>query len=209
MLALTGTCIAVVLLACWVRAMAASPNATTQRTAALAALIVGPVALVAWLPQGPLGSGWARKAGTPASLLGSAVRARPASAHLREQALAIPFSGRLAGTFRNGRRPGGLASVDLSMSFRGGASGVADVRLEGNPLPDGGVRMTGSQVTLGPFSRPSAYRGRILALEGSRLLAAVTDSAGRHLRVGMTLSLDPAAQSVTGTVSARPTGGTS
>jgi hypothetical protein len=202
MLALTAVCITAVLCAAWTRANAVSPQATAQRTAALAALIIGPVALIVWLPNGPLGSGWARKAGTPTSLLARA-RARPAMTQSQGQRFTVPFSARLAGTVRDGRTPGGLATVDLSMRFRGQSSGVADVRLEGQSLPEGGVRMTQSEVTLGPASRPTSYRGRVLALQGDRLLAAVGDDAGRRLRLGMVLSLDSAAHSVAGTISAR------
>ena len=53
------------------------------RTAALAATIAVPLATAVFVLAGPLQSGWARRAGTPASLLGSAgqearVLARPA-----------------------------------------------------------------------------------------------------------------------------------
>jgi methionine sulfoxide reductase heme-binding subunit len=209
MLALTITCVIAVLLATWIRVIAGSAQATTPRTAALAALIVWPLALVAWLPNGPLGSGWARKAGTPASLLAFGKKVRPTAANSRESAFANPFSARLAGAIRNGRTPTGLATVDLSMRFRGQAKGVADVNLEGQALPGGGLRMMRSAVTLGPSARPSAYRGKILALDGTRLVAAVSDPAGRSLRLGMVLSLDPVRHKVTGSLSARPVGGVS
>jgi sulfoxide reductase heme-binding subunit YedZ len=203
MLALIAICVTAVLIAAWTRVIAAAPQATAQRTAALAALIIGPVALVAWLPHGPLGSGWAGRAGTPAPLLASGARVRPLAVR-SPQGFAVPFSGRLAGSVRESRGPGSLTTVDLTMRFRAQSNGVADVRLEGEPLPGGGVRMTHSEVTLGPSSRPTSYRGHVLALQGNRLLAAVSDSAGRRLRVGMVLSLDSAAHSVAGTISARP-----
>jgi sulfoxide reductase heme-binding subunit YedZ len=204
MLALTAICITAVLAAVWTRVIAASPEATAQRTAALAAIIIGPVALVAWLPHGPLGSGWARRAGTPTSLLASGARARTVAGRSPKQMFAVPFSGRLAGRFRESPGPGTLTTVDLKMRFRAESNGVADVRLEGEPLPGGGVRMMQSEVTLGPSSRPTSYRGHVLALQGNRLLATASDSAGRRLRVGMVLSLDSAARSVAGTISARP-----
>jgi methionine sulfoxide reductase heme-binding subunit len=45
----------------------ATPRAV--RAGAVASLVAGAVFLGAWLPSGPLASGWAAKAGTPASLL--------------------------------------------------------------------------------------------------------------------------------------------
>jgi hypothetical protein len=97
----------------------------------------------------------------------------------------------------------------LNMRFHGQRKGVTDVNLEGQALPGGGLRMTRSAVTLGPSASPSAYRGKILGLDGTRLVASVSDSAGRRLRLGMALSLDPARNRVTGTLNSRPTGGMS
>jgi sulfoxide reductase heme-binding subunit YedZ len=67
-------CAAVVLASCWAR-LAMGWRATSRATqrarlAAVALSIVLPIAVVAWAIGGPLHAGWARKAGTPPSLLG-------------------------------------------------------------------------------------------------------------------------------------------
>src|SRR2546421_2543949 len=83
LLVLSAACAVAVLVAAWMRVIAANPQPTGRRTAALATLVVGPLALAFWLPQGPLGEGWAQRAGTPTALLGGArpirVAARPSA----------------------------------------------------------------------------------------------------------------------------------
>ena len=201
MLVLTATCVVAVLIATWVRVISASPEPTGGRTAALATLIVGPLALAFWLPNGPLGHAWARKAGTPASLLGGGQVRTVASSSVKG-ALHVPFAARIDGTLSRGQSPAGLARVDLGMRFRGQADGVVNVTLEGPPLQGGGVQMTSSRVTLGPRSSPSSYHGRVLALKGNRIVATVTGPDNRSLRVDVNLTID-AAQNVSGTIAAK------
>ena len=73
MVAISGGCLVAVLFAVCTRAASGWPGQVGVRTTALglAVCFAGGVAL--WLPSGPLGSGWARRSGTPSSLL------RPAS----------------------------------------------------------------------------------------------------------------------------------
>jgi len=69
LLLLTWLCIGAVAAAVAAR-MAWTPNLPVGRKAAVsAAPLVFVLALLVWLPLGPLGSNWARRAGTPASLL--------------------------------------------------------------------------------------------------------------------------------------------
>ena len=56
-------------LAVGVRAIAGWPDHARIRTAALGATAVFSLLLALWLPGGPLGPGWARRSGTPVSLL--------------------------------------------------------------------------------------------------------------------------------------------
>ncbi|HWF72495.1 MAG TPA: ferric reductase-like transmembrane domain-containing protein [Solirubrobacteraceae bacterium] len=73
MIAISGGCLAAVLFAVLVRVASIAPRRVGLRSTALglAVCFTGGVAL--WLPSGPLGAGWAQRAGTPSSLL------RPAS----------------------------------------------------------------------------------------------------------------------------------
>jgi methionine sulfoxide reductase heme-binding subunit len=70
LLALSIACLAVVIVAVAARAMRGWAEHARLSGAALAADAVLVLGLVLWLPGGPLGPGWARRAGTPASLLG-------------------------------------------------------------------------------------------------------------------------------------------
>ncbi len=80
LLALSVACLAVVLAAVLVRALgswAAVPRTGARlRARRRCAFTVG---LLLWLPSGPLGSEWARRSGTPASLLGHSSASRSSS----------------------------------------------------------------------------------------------------------------------------------
>jgi methionine sulfoxide reductase heme-binding subunit len=81
LLGLDAACMLIMAAAVW-RRLLLIPRSIV-RTAALAATIAVPLATAVFVLAGPLQSGWARRAGTPASLLGSAgqearVLARPA-----------------------------------------------------------------------------------------------------------------------------------
>ena len=67
-----------------------------------------------------------------------------------------------------------------SLASRRRAAGSFGIQIEGRPLGDGGVSMQASQVTLGPPSEPSLYRGRLIQLRGTRLLR---EPVRRHVGV--------------------------
>src|SRR5437870_10111551 len=69
LLAITLACLAAVLAAVLARVIAVWPLNRGRRRAALYATGVFSLFLLVWLPLGPLGSEWARRSGTPASLL--------------------------------------------------------------------------------------------------------------------------------------------
>jgi methionine sulfoxide reductase heme-binding subunit len=73
LLAPSIACTAVVLLAVLVRVIAGWPQNLGRRSAALGGAGAFSLFLLLWLPSGPLGSEWARRSGTPGSLLGHAV----------------------------------------------------------------------------------------------------------------------------------------
>jgi methionine sulfoxide reductase heme-binding subunit len=206
LLALTFTCVAAVLIVVWARVIGGTAPASGRRTAALAAVVSAPIALAAWLPNGPLGPGWARKAGTPPALLGGAGM-RVASARSAKSELSAPFAASLRGTIKRSESREGLGVVDLSLRFHGQADGLVDLRLEGQPLAGGGIQMTQSEVTLGPPSTPAAFRGRVQRLDGNHILATASNSGGAALRLNMRLLLDQASRAVSGTISAQPAAG--
>jgi predicted ferric reductase len=70
LLLLTVACIAAVIGALLVRLLSGWPDNARLRGAALGGLGAFALFLLVWLPGGPLGHEWARRAGTPSSLLG-------------------------------------------------------------------------------------------------------------------------------------------
>jgi sulfoxide reductase heme-binding subunit YedZ len=72
LMGLSLVCLAVVVLAVIGRVTVGSPARLRLRGAALAATAAFALFLALWLPGGPLGSEWARRSGTPTTLLPSA-----------------------------------------------------------------------------------------------------------------------------------------
>jgi Ferric reductase like transmembrane component len=207
LLALSLVCIAAVGVAIGWRITIGWPMRSGLRVAAASTLAVSPVLLLAWLVGGPLAANWAQRAGTPNALLAAV---RPAVATASPAAsLHFPLAARLTGTVHQSATSVGLVEVSLRMKMGGGAKGTLDVRLLGEPLEGGGVTMTQSAVALGPPVQPSLFGGRVVALQGSRLEALVSNAAGQSVRLAIDLSIDPATQAVTGSVHSQgsPAGG--
>jgi hypothetical protein len=199
MLALTLLCLAVVLAAVGWRITLGWPQQSLFRVTAACTLALSPVFLFIWLIGGPLGSNWAARAGTPASLL-AAVRPRVAAASPAAN-LRFPLVAKLNGTIQQSPPSGaGLIEIDLPMKMTGGAKGPLVVRLVGQPLEGGGVALTQSAVALGPTVQPQLFGGRIVALQGSRLVASVANAEGQSVRLRLDLAIDQVNQTVSGSV---------
>jgi methionine sulfoxide reductase heme-binding subunit len=69
MLALSIGCLVAVIAAIFVRVAAGWPDQLARRSAALGGATVFTLGLILWLPSGPLGKEWARRSGTPSTLL--------------------------------------------------------------------------------------------------------------------------------------------
>jgi predicted ferric reductase len=70
LLVLSIACLLVVLAAVFVRVADGWPEHLRLRTGALVGAVVFSLFLLIWMPSGPLGSEWAKRSGTPTSLLG-------------------------------------------------------------------------------------------------------------------------------------------
>lgn len=70
MLALSVLCLIAAVAAVLVRVAAGWPQQLARRGAALGGAAAFTLGLLLWLPSGPLGKEWARRSGTPSSLLG-------------------------------------------------------------------------------------------------------------------------------------------
>jgi hypothetical protein len=174
------------------------------RGTAAAAVVAVPVGLALWLPGGPLAKGWARRAGTPSSLLAATRPAGGASSRPAAAAtLPSSFTARVSGSVSEAEVGQGLVSVDLAMTMSGGATGKLDVHLLGQSLPSGGLSMSRGSVTAGPPGSPNQYSGAVTGLQGSRI-AAVVSSGASSLGLTMDVAIDQSGQTLRGDVSAAP-----
>ena len=168
------------------------------RGSAIAASIVLPVALVVWLPSGPLASDWARRAGTPA------VAVTTPGVRSQVTTTVSAFSARVSGSVRQRSTSGGTVEVDLSLALANAPLGTVHVRIDGNTVSGGGVRMTSSAVSIGTPSSPALYQGAITSLDGTRIAARVAAGDGRALRLGLALQVDAATGAASGTAQVTP-----
>jgi hypothetical protein len=217
MLALTVICIVAVLGAVWARIARVSSEHSAMRAPATALAVMTPIGLAIFTLAGPLQKGWARKAGTPSSLLGArpplpapvvSTPSAPPAARPRagSNPLASSFSSSVSGNLTETAEPGG-AIVELSLRVDGRVHGQLRVRLGGIPIGGGGgLSMTGSQVDLAVAGAPSVLQGRIVSLQGTQFLARVSDRAGTVLDLRASLQIDNSSNTVTGSLSGSPLG---
>src|SRR5437764_11920730 len=112
MLTLTIACLAAVLVAVFVRIARSHPTQPAVRSGAAALAVATPIAMAGFPLAGPLAPGWARKAGTPGSLLPhttvlarSGVPAGKVSAPLDQ-----PFTAALSGSASQDHQAAGAVS---------------------------------------------------------------------------------------------------
>jgi len=218
-LVLTALCVVAVAVAVCVRTLPGWPEHRGVRGGGLALTAIIPIGLVLWLPGGPLGQGWARRSGTPVSLLASTAPSvsSPAASTASVQAsnpgsqssvLSGSFDVSLSGSIKQGPGPApGLVAVKIATSFNGPPSGQLHIEIDGQPLGEGGVSLRSSRVSLGsvPPATPVLYHGRIVALNGSHLVASVASSDGHSLSLRVALAVNAGAGTVSGTLAASPT----
>ncbi len=215
MLALTVICVVAVLAAVWTRIASVSSDHAGLRAPATALAVITPIGLLIFTIAGPLQTGWARRAGTPSSLLGKPSRVSSASGSgsgsgavsspggvAKPAALSGPFVSTVAGNVHETPAAGG-AVVDLVLNVQGQARGVLRVRIAGTPI-GGGLSMTGSQVDLALAGVPTVFEGTIDSLRGSEFSARLTDSQGSAIEVHAALQIDIQSDNVTGTLSGTP-----
>ena len=211
-LALTAICVVAVAAAVCVRTLRGWPERRGIRSGALVITAILAIALIAWLPGGPLGHGWARRSGTPVSLLGSSaptaassVTAGASTPSSPSGTLSGPFNANLSGTIKQGPGPGpGLVAVKIATSFSGSVAGTLDIEIDGPPVGEGGVALRSSSVTLGSPPTAVVYHGKVVALNGNRLLARVRGSDGKSLSLQVALAVNASARTVTGTLAGAP-----
>ena len=212
MLVLAAGCVAVMLAAVLLRITAGWPQHLVARLSAVGAAALVPLGLLVWLPSGPLAAGWAKRAGTPVSLLPSAGSRSGSSATPVTSASASSgttpssFSASTVGQIRQIRLQGGMLLVDVALAVPGQALGKLDIRIEGPPIGGGGVQMTTSRVRLGSASNPDRYDGHVTALQGTNIAATVADRAGSRLSLVARLQIAAGRGTATGTLEVVPRG---
>ncbi|HZL48859.1 MAG TPA: ferric reductase-like transmembrane domain-containing protein [Solirubrobacteraceae bacterium] len=216
-LILTAICVIAVAIAVCARTLPGWPEHRRVRGGALALTAIAPIALILWLPGGPLGHGWARRSGTPVTLLASSspsssspvtgtASVKTSNPSSQSSTLNGPFQVSLSGSIKQGSGPGpGLVAVKIATSFSGPPAGRLDIEIDGRPVGEGGVSLGSSHVTLRSTSTATVYRGRIVALNGSRLVASVRSSEGHDLSLQVNLAVNTGAGTVSGTLAAAPT----
>jgi hypothetical protein len=201
-LAVTAFCVvAVVAAAAWRLALGWQER-TGVRIALAGVVVVAIVAGTLWVVGGPLKPGWARRSGTPASLLARSAGSPAAAARSAgaSKLPAVPYSASLSGAvtqYSSGN--GAVVRVQTTASPTGGGAGESlAIVITGQADANGGVVMSGSQVTFGPAAAPRQYTGQLDTLNGTSMTARVRDSAGRSLLLA--IGLQPDGNSVTGTL---------
>jgi sulfoxide reductase heme-binding subunit YedZ len=205
LLALTAACIVAVIVAVWARIGFGWPEQRGLRGTAFAASIALPAILVAWLPSGPLGAGWARRAGTPASALvttssstGSSAASTPA------QSPVAAFSARVSGTVSQSQTANGLVAVTISLTVANATLPVLRLQIIGEAVAGGGVQMTSSTASAGSAANPVRFTGAITALNGTDIGARISSADGSALDLALALQINPSGGSAVGTLQATP-----
>jgi len=212
MLAISSLCLVAVLVAIGWRISLAWRRGDRRRALATSGIATGLLAMAIWVAAGPLGAHWAARAGTPAALLAS-FSSPPASAGAEPTPASRPlptrFSSTLTGAVRQRQlAAAGLIVVDIRAVLHGDATGTLEIQIQGQPLAGGGVSMTNSRVSIGPPGQPLLYQGKLVSLQGSRLLASVTNGSDAK-SLDVRLSIDPSSRRLSGNVSAQPSGASS
>lgn len=176
------------------------------RTVGAVATVAVVIGISIWTISGPMQAGWARKAGTPASLLGQDQSAEPsdgaASTTTGATGFVPPFSATIAGTAQQtGTTVGAAATITLDGTATGGASGRVVVVINGRVSSGGGVQMQSSTVTMGPDGDPTRYSGSISQLRGTSITATMT-GAGTSFTAQIDIQFDSTGARFTGTLDA-------
>jgi sulfoxide reductase heme-binding subunit YedZ len=207
MLALTAACLAVVAAAIGLRLARGERTPPGLRAPAIALSLIAPVGIAIFTLLGPLEKGWAKRAGTPSTLLAKAVPVRVIRTSTPVPGVSAapkPFTARLSGSVAQKNVSGG-ALVDLDLHLNGGARGRLRVRLAGAPIPGGGLSMTGSQVDLLETGLSSVMTGQISSLAGQNFVAKVRGGGGA-LTLNVRLNIDQQTGTVSGQLNASGSG---
>lgn len=201
-LVLTIACVLSVVAALGIRLLSGWPAHRRLRLTAAGLAVVSVTALTGWVKAGPLQRGWARAAGTPASLL--AKPAQPAAAPSSTPGLTQPFAGQLSGTLTQSPPDGsGQVRITLAMTSSGSVPAALKVVITGQPSPGGGVSETGSGVAFTPNGGGGTWTGSLTTLDGQRLICRVTKGS-QTLVLRLDLTIDASTGAIAGELRGQP-----
>jgi sulfoxide reductase heme-binding subunit YedZ len=190
-LLLYGACLISVLAALVWRISSAHVDPGT-RTAGTAATVFVTLLILGFVVLGPAKDGWARRAGTPAELLGGSSATT---------GLALPFDASMSGTVDESLASSGRSeTVTIDATLDDADASVLHISLQGTPVSSGGIQMASSNVTFGSSSAPQEYNGQITKLQGSEVIADVANADGTAIRLDVKMTIND--NRVTGTVAA-------
>lgn len=174
--------------------------------AGTAVVLVAPLVLIGWANSGPLAHGWARRAGTPARLLGghgSAVSTPAATASTPSALPDPPYSGSFSGSISPGSVDSqGNTTISIAATTSGSAHADLKVQLTGQSDGSGGLNtLTGSTVAYGPGSDASLYTGTVISLQGNQLAISLssTTTTPAKLLLNMNATINLSAGTISGT----------
>jgi sulfoxide reductase heme-binding subunit YedZ len=188
LLALDGLCVAGVAGAvCW-RLSVTQPG--PGRIAAAAGTAVLTLATALFVLAGPLQPGWARRAGTPVTLLSSAVAVGNAASAVRNPSAAparAPATSAFTGRARRSAGPGpGEVTITVTARTSGLPERILTIVLRGTP-DRAGIVMSSGTVRVQATARGPACQGPVARLDGHRLTATLQGTGGTIQRASATL----------------------
>jgi sulfoxide reductase heme-binding subunit YedZ len=171
------------------------------RTLAGAGTVAVALAALGWMVVEPMRAGWARKAGTPSTLLASAQRVATRSA--LPSSLPVPFSSPAQGTITEAAgATAGRAVVTVDVVLAGARDAVLHLVIKGAPLEGGGVQMDSGTVALGFAGAAPIYQGQVTNLSGTDVTARARAADGSRLSLSMHFDVGES-NAISGTVTAQ------
>jgi len=205
------SCLVAVVVAVWVRVGWTPTASAGRRVLSVLASATISVGVVAWMVLEPMRPGWARKAGTPSTLLASSnsTHSVPATSGTIASQLAripIPFSSTLSGTIIQTSPGAGRATVTIAAALSSTPGVHLKITIEGTPLADGGVSMDHGTVRLGLVDAPNLFHGSVTSLNGTDVTASLRAANGTTVALSAHFNVDGTTGRISGTVSGQPGG---
>ena len=213
-LIVNGVCITAVIVAIWWRIRPALVPRPAVRGWVLAATIVAPIALLGWLVDGPLASGWASRSGTPAALLGQSASA--GTAERRALGAGRERRGPARPSVLRSRRPSPAPSLapnganqaetlQFDAPLTDGSGSKLVVVLQGTNN-GGGLIVRSGTATITSATNQVEFAGTITSIESGTLFASASPGSPTTLSMAIQMThLDIPGGTVNGSVSAART----